>query len=117
MEKSTQMINQLTASITLSKFPKENIVIIRLIEKLILRLNLTVVEKVSHEFAPQGLTLVYILSQSHMAVHTWPEINLIHIDLVSCSSTTKEAFELILSESFVDFGLLNQEIYSHEIRG
>lgn len=47
--------------------------------------KLNVVEKSSFTFDPVGITLVYILSESHLAVHTFPEKNLICIDLFTCS--------------------------------
>ena len=41
----------------------------------------------SHVIFPNGaITLVLILAESHLSVHTWPEENLIAIDLFSCGS-------------------------------
>jgi S-adenosylmethionine decarboxylase len=41
----------------------------------------------SHVMFPNGaVTLVLILAESHLAIHTWPEDNLIAIDLFSCGS-------------------------------
>ncbi|HEV3288879.1 MAG TPA: S-adenosylmethionine decarboxylase [Streptosporangiaceae bacterium] len=41
----------------------------------------------SHAVFPNGaVTLVLILAESHLAIHTWPEENLIAIDLFSCGS-------------------------------
>ena len=41
----------------------------------------------SHVIFPNGaVTLVLILAESHLAIHTWPEENLIAIDLFSCGS-------------------------------
>jgi S-adenosylmethionine decarboxylase len=40
---------------------------------------------------PNGaVTLVLILAESHLAIHTWPEENLIAIDLFSCGSIDAE---------------------------
>lgn len=55
------------------------------IEKFIEKLKLEVVNYTSHNFRPQGATLIYILSSSHLIVHTWPEDNYLHIDLLVCS--------------------------------
>jgi S-adenosylmethionine decarboxylase len=42
---------------------------------------------VSHVIFPNGaVTLVLILAESHLAIHTWPEENLIAIDLFSCGA-------------------------------
>ena len=41
----------------------------------------------SHVVFPNGaVTLVLILAESHLSIHTWPEENLIAIDLFSCGS-------------------------------
>jgi S-adenosylmethionine decarboxylase len=41
----------------------------------------------SHVTFPNGaVTLVLILAESHLAIHTWPEENLIAIDLFSCGA-------------------------------
>jgi S-adenosylmethionine decarboxylase len=45
----------------------------------------------SHVIFPNGaVTLVLILAESHLAIHTWPEENLIAIDLFSCGSIDAE---------------------------
>lgn len=54
-------------------------------ENLINELGIETVNSTHHQFYPQGLSLVFILSGSHMALHTWPEAGYIHIDMVSCS--------------------------------
>lgn len=41
----------------------------------------------SHVIFPNGaITLVLILAESHLSVHTWPEENLVAIDLFSCGA-------------------------------
>src|SRR5271170_7247460 len=41
----------------------------------------------SHVTFPNGaVTLVLILAESHLAIHTWPEENLVAIDLFSCGA-------------------------------
>ena len=41
----------------------------------------------SHVIFPNGaVTLVLILAESHLSIHTWPEENLIAIDLFSCGA-------------------------------
>jgi S-adenosylmethionine decarboxylase len=42
---------------------------------------------VSHVVFPNGaITLVLILAESHLSIHTWPEESLIAIDLFSCGA-------------------------------
>jgi S-adenosylmethionine decarboxylase len=39
----------------------------------------------SHVIFPNGaVTLVLILAESHLAIHTWPEENLVAVDLFTC---------------------------------
>src|SRR6266699_2337075 len=41
----------------------------------------------SHVVFPNGaITLVLILAESHLSIHTWPEEHLIAIDLFSCGA-------------------------------
>lgn len=48
-------------------------------------LRFTVVQKRAHRFEPIGKTIFYVLAQSHLSMHTWPENGYLHLDLVTCS--------------------------------
>lgn len=48
----------------------------------------TVVGKVFHKFAPQGVTGVVIISESHISIHTWPEAGYAAVDIFTCSERT-----------------------------
>ncbi len=59
----------------------------------------------SHVIFPNGaVTLVLILAESHLAIHTWPEEDLIAVDLFSCGSIAAErvAGELIAALQLAD---------------
>jgi S-adenosylmethionine decarboxylase proenzyme len=59
----------------------------------------------SHVIFPNGaVTLVLILAESHLAIHTWPEEKLIAVDLFSCGSIAAErvAGELIAALQLAD---------------
>ena len=51
--------------------------------------GLTPVGQVFHQFgsaaAPAGATGAVILAESHLAVHTWPELNAVTLDLYVCN--------------------------------
>jgi S-adenosylmethionine/arginine decarboxylase-like enzyme len=55
----------------------------RVIEK-----NLTVIKKVEHKFTPHGETIVFILSESHFTIHTYPENKYISMDIYVCNMET-----------------------------
>ncbi|MGH8545679.1 MAG: S-adenosylmethionine decarboxylase family protein [Gammaproteobacteria bacterium] len=42
-----------------------------------------------HEFEPEGMTAVLVLAQSHAVLHTWPEHNVMSIDLYACTESTR----------------------------
>ena len=50
--------------------------------------GLTIVGERFHQFDPQGVTGAVILAESHLAVHTWPEIGSVTIDVYVCNFTT-----------------------------
>ena len=37
-----------------------------------------------HKFSPQGISGVVVISESHLAVHTWPEYGYAAIDVFTC---------------------------------
>jgi S-adenosylmethionine decarboxylase len=41
---------------------------------------------VLHRFEPQGVTGVALLAESHVAIHTWPELGMAACDLLTCSA-------------------------------
>jgi S-adenosylmethionine decarboxylase len=54
----------------------------------------------SHVIFPNGaVTLVLILAESHLAIHTWPEENLIAVDLFSCGTIAADRVAGALIES------------------
>ena len=48
--------------------------------------NFTILKNIDHEFSPQGYTLTVLLSESHVAIHTYPEHNSIYFGLYSCKA-------------------------------
>ncbi|MEM6796298.1 MAG: adenosylmethionine decarboxylase [Acidobacteriota bacterium] len=59
----------------------------------------TVVEERFHRFAPHGVSGVVILAESHLAVHTWPELGTAAIDIFTCgdASLTERIGESVLA--------------------
>ena len=50
-----------------------------------------------HAFEPQGVTGAAVLSESHIALHSWPEHGLLFVDIATCSgeAATSAAFDAI----------------------
>jgi S-adenosylmethionine decarboxylase len=49
--------------------------------------NATVIDIVLHKFSPQGVTGIAAIAESHVSIHTWPELGYAAIDVFSCGST------------------------------
>ena len=46
--------------------------------------NATVLNLISNKFAPQGVTAIALLAESHISIHTWPESNYSAVDIFTC---------------------------------
>jgi len=40
-----------------------------------------------HKFSPQGVSGVVVISESHLAIHTWPELGYAAIDVFTCGQS------------------------------
>lgn len=76
--------NQFVIKLSLVEQTIDEALIDYLSQELIEKLRLNVVGTSKYIFDNGGMTKVFILSQSHLIVHTWPEDNAIHFDLMSC---------------------------------
>ncbi len=65
------------------KYQKEDILIDN-IEKILFESGFTIINKVEHYFTKQGYTGLWLLAESHLAIHTFPEENKIYIEISSC---------------------------------
>ena len=68
------------------KFIKD---IIPILNSIVNKFNLIVVDKAIHQFEPFGVTGVYVLSESHLSIHTFVEEKKIAIDLYTCKNFTE----------------------------
>jgi len=58
-----------------------------------------VLSMTENHFKPQGYTSLYLLSESHFAIHTFPEHNRTYIELSSCVKQPFDKFlRLVLSD-------------------
>jgi S-adenosylmethionine decarboxylase len=50
-----------------------------------------------HQFEPFGVTGVFVLKESHLSIHTWPEKNLAAVDIFTCGDegNAVEGFEIL----------------------
>lgn len=68
--------------------------------------NLSVMERTWYRFSPHGLTLAYVLSESHFTAHTYPEHGYITMDIYLCSDkwdlaeVTKDILEIVKPKKY-----------------
>lgn len=44
----------------------------------------TLLQQVSRRFVPQGVTALALLAESHISIHTWPEVGYAAVDIFTC---------------------------------
>ncbi len=54
-----------------------------------LRAGCTVLGELCHRFDPQGVTALMLLAESHISVHTWPEVGYVAVDVFTCGTDTR----------------------------
>ncbi|MGE0310146.1 MAG: polyamine aminopropyltransferase [Lautropia sp.] len=65
--------------------------------------GLTVVGEQFHSFDPGGVTGVVLLAESHLALHTWPELGGVTLDVYVCNFSTDNSGKAeALLESLID---------------
>jgi len=57
-----------------------------------------VVASVFHPFAPQGVTGVVVVEESHLSIHTWPEHGYAAVDFYTCGDCHPERADDYLRE-------------------
>ena len=65
-----------------------------------------------HKFLPQGITGMVLLAESHISIHTWPELNYMAIDIFTCGEKSLPYNAL----SYLKEKIVPQKIEIQEIR-
>ena len=67
---------------------------------LLLKAEFEILGQVDHHFQPQGYTALWLLGESHLAIHTYPEHNTCYVELTSCAIDKNQIFIDGLGEVF-----------------
>ncbi len=59
-------------------------VVREILDRVIPKSGLNCVSSSFHQFEPYGVSAIYLLSESHLSVHTWPEYGYIALDIFTC---------------------------------
>lgn len=44
----------------------------------------TIVSEAFHRYAPQGVSGTLLIAESHLSIHTWPEVGYVAVDIFTC---------------------------------
>jgi S-adenosylmethionine decarboxylase len=73
--------------------------LIEAMDKAVIASGATILEKTPYVFPPNGLTIVYLLSESHASLHTYPEYGACFVDLFTCGDhCSSEKFDAAMRE-------------------
>ena len=61
-----------------------------------------------HRFRPMGVSGVVVISESHLSVHTWPEVGYVALDIFTCGDRAKP--EAAVQHALKAFGATNMHI-------
>ena len=75
--------------------------LIDLLENAAVASGATVVQSISKKFEPQGVTVICLLSESHISIHTWPEEGKAAVDVYTCGDCNpKIGCDIIIQQLF-----------------
>lgn len=57
-----------------------------LLENAAIASGATVIQTIFKKFDPQGVTVICLLSESHISIHTWPEEGKAAVDVYTCGN-------------------------------
>ncbi|MCS7124152.1 MAG: adenosylmethionine decarboxylase [Candidatus Bathyarchaeota archaeon] len=71
-----------------------------ILDRVVAKSGLHVISSSFHQFEPHGVSAIYLLSESHLSVHTWPEHGYMALDIFTCGDDgpALKAFGLLVEE-------------------
>ncbi len=84
-------------------------------EHLLIEAGFNVVGFIDHHYAPQGYTIVWLLAESHAAIHTFPENDSLYFELSSCVNSKSRVFwdslEVYCNEYSLNCNVFSENTY------
>jgi len=87
-----------------------------ILDRVVSESGLHVISSIFHQFEPYGVSAAYILCESHLSIHTWPECSYVALDIFTCGSDecALKAFDLLVKElkpNIVEKKIIRREFY------
>ncbi len=81
----------------------------------VLQTGATVLDSVEYVFPPDGLTMVFLLGESHASIHTYPEHKACFVDLFTCGDhCSSEKFDAYLRKYLTPTTVNQKMLIRHE---
>ncbi len=75
----------------------------------------TIVRSTFHRFAPQGVSGVVVIEESHLSIHTWPEHGYAAVDFYTCGESEPDKAHPVLLEGLgaqrFEMMVINRGVY------
>lgn len=68
--------------------------------KAVAQIGAEIIKECVHQFQPQGVSYLAVISTSHLSVHTWPECGYAAIDIFSCQEEIPQQVGEALAKQF-----------------
>lgn len=62
--------------------------------------SFNILDMMQHHFKPEGYTAIWLLAESHFAIHTFPEHGKSYIELSSCNLEKHNIFISLLNHQY-----------------
>lgn len=73
----------------------------KLLESAAVSSGATLVQTIFKKFEPQGVTVLCLLSESHISIHTWPEEGKAAVDVYTCGDCNpKVGCDMIIEQLY-----------------
>ena len=56
----------------------------KMLKNICVEYDFQILQEVEHQFEPQGCSILFLLSESHLSIHTFPERNHMSFDIYTC---------------------------------
>lgn len=70
------------------------------LEEILEKAGFTILNSMAHAFQPQGFTALWLLAESHCALHTFPEESKAYVELSSCNIQMYASFVQLFHKKY-----------------
>jgi S-adenosylmethionine decarboxylase proenzyme len=74
-----------------------------------------IIEKIHKNFTPEGCTILYLLSESHLSIHTFPERSFLSFDIYTCRNYEDNKEYLEIFDCLLDYLNADKETSNYTI--